>query len=507
MRKSFIKNLTYCILLVLLLTGFGFAANTLEVKCIDENGQPVEKAKVLAFALKNSKTSNKKTNKDGIGFFNKMKDDYYRVWVEAKGYKKELKEFIPLLNDNTQAKVEFVLKPGNEKDPLYFEDNLIMQRAEALYKAGNDALQQGNLEEAEARLAESIEIYPSQVIAKNDLAFVYFNTFRVEEAKACYESVINIAETFKYLEVDPNNIALYDQQIQHTLQLLENLPLQILANETDKALKSNDFETAVEKLDQLIGLQPENAGFYFEKALALNSLGKLDESETSLNKAIELNPSENAYKSLQTNLELKRKAIISNEFRSSLLEIDNLNSSGEYEEALSSLVNLEADTPDDLKGAFWWIRGRAHRGLDQKDEMIQSYEKALQNEKESKNQGIYLDELTNWLLDKNYLDELLDVYPRVAPIASTSVTDGLLAIAGRLIRSGDQTSARTAFEKILEIDPENAEACYELGMNYFYEVKDEEKAKVLLDKYIEIGKDNGRLNNAKNVIAVMASEQ
>ena len=507
MRKSFIKNLTYCILMVLLLTGFGFAANTLEVKCVDENGQPVEKVKVLALALKNNKTSNKNTDKDGIGFFNKMKDDYYRVWIEAKGYKKEFKEFIPLLNDNTQAKVEFVLQPGNEKDPLYFEDNLIIQRAEALYSAGNDFLQKGNLEEAEARLAESVEIYPSQVIANNDLAFVYFNTFRIEEAKACYESVINIAETFKYLEGDPDRIALYDQQIQHTLQLLENLPLQILAAETDKALKSDDFETAVEKLDQLIGLQPENAGFYFEKALALNSLGKLDESEISLNKAIELNPSENTYKTLQTNIELKREAIISNQFRASLLEVDELNSSGEYEKALSSLVNLEADTPDDLRGAFCWIRGRAYRGLDQKDEMIQSYEEALQNEKDSKNQGVYLDELTNWLLDKNYLDELLDVYPRVASITSTRVTDGLSAIAGRLIRTGDQASARTTFEKILEIDPENAEAYYELGMNYFYEVKDEEKARVLLDKYIEIGKDNSHLDNAKNVIAVMATQQ
>ena len=132
MKKSVIKNLIYCVIMVLLFTGIGFAANTLEVKCVDENGQAVQKAKVLAFALQNGKTSNKKTNKEGIAFFNKMKDDYYRIWVEAKGYKKELKEFIPLLND-TQSKIEFKLIAGDAKAPLYFEDNLIRERADSVF--------------------------------------------------------------------------------------------------------------------------------------------------------------------------------------------------------------------------------------------------------------------------------------------------------------------------------------------------------------------------------------
>ena len=506
MRESVIRNLTYCILIVLLLTGFGLAANTLKVKCVDENGQTVAKAKVLAFALKAGKTSNKKTDTNGVAVFNKMKDDYYRIWVEAKGYKKALKEFIPMLND-TQEKIELVLKAGNEKDPLYFEDNLIRERADTLFKAGTEAIQQRNLDEAEKRLTESIELYPTQLNANNNLAFIYFTTARADLAKECYERIINIAETFKFLEEDPNNIALYDQQIKQARELLENMPLQILAAEVDKSLEAEDFGTAVEKLDEMIAMQPDNAGAYFQKAIAMTRLNDLDGAEAAVNKAIKLNPSENAFKDLQTRIGLMQKAIITNKVRDSLLEIEKLNTSGNYEEALSSLDKMSSDTPEELKGAFWWIKGRAYRGLDQKDEMIQSYEKALRNEKDSNNQGIYLNELANWLLDKNYLDELLEVYPRIAPIASVNVANGFSAFADRLKVKGDQAGAREVFEKIIEIDPEYAEAYYELGVIYFYEVNDKVKAKVLLEKYIELGKNNDHLNSAKDFIILMGSQQ
>ena len=510
MRESFIRNLTYCILIVLLLTGFGLAANTLEVKCVDENGQTVQKAKVLSFALKAGKTSNKKTNSDGVAVFDKMKDDYYRIWVEAKGYKKELKEFIPMLND-TQKKIEFVLKAGNEKDPLYFEDNLIRERANTLFKAGTEAIQQRNLAEAEKRLTESIELYPSQLNANNNLAFIYFTTSRVDLAKECYERVINIAETFKFIEVDPNNIALYDQQIKQTRELLETMPLQILAAEVDQSMKAEDFATAVTKLDEMIAMQPDNAGAYFQKAIAMTRLNNLDGAEAAVNKAVELNPSENAFKDLKTRIGLMQKAVVTNKFRDSLLEIDKLNTSGNYEEALSSLDKINSDTtPDELKGAFWWIKGRAHRGLDQKDEMIQSYEKAVQDEKDSNNQGIYLNELTNWLLDKNYLDELLAVYPRVAPTASINVANGLSEFANRLKSKGDQNGAKSVFEKIVEISPdspESADAYYELGVICFYEPDNKEKAKTYLEKYIEIGKNNDHLNSAKDFLALMGSQQ
>ncbi len=511
MRESFIRNLTYCILIVLLLTGFGLAANTLEIKCVDENGQSVVKAKVIAVALKNNKFNSKKTGKDGIAIFKKMKDDYYRVWIEAKGFKKELREFIPLLNDNTEEKIEFVLQPGNEKDPLYFEDKLVMERADTLYKAGDEALQQNNLAEAEKRLTESIKIYPTQIGANNALAVIYFGTGRIEEAKACYERLINIAETFRYIEVDPNNIALYDKQIQQFQQILDNLPLHTLAAEVDKAMKAEDFETAVKKLDELIAMHPEKVdAFIFQKAFALNRLNKLDEAQKAIDEAIKLNPSENAYKNLQSNIEQKKRALALNESMQDLIKVDELNASGKYEEALASLAKLESATPVEMKGAFLWIKGRAHRGLDQKDEMIQSYEQALQNEKDSNKQGIYLNELINWLLDKNYLDELLAVYPRVAPAASVNVANGLFDIANRLKSKGDQDGAKSVFEKIVEIapdSPESADAYYELGVICFYEPDNKEKAKTFLEKYIEIGKNNDHLNSAKDFLALMASQK
>lgn len=505
MKKRLIRNLIYCAVLTLILTGVGLADNSLEVKCVDENGQIIQKGKVYAFALKNNDRDDEKINKQGIAFFKKLKDDYYRVWVEADDYQKKLIEFVPLFDD-TQESIEITLKPGDKDAPLYFEDNLIRQRVDTLFQAGTEALQQQNIEEAEKRLSECVELYPSHMPANNNLAFIYFNTGRIEEAKECYERVINIAQAFKYIDDNPENIAAYEQQIAQTQELLKTMPLQIIASEVDQAMNAGDFETAVEKLDEMIELQPENAAAYFQKAIALTRISRLDEAAASVNKAIELDPSQEAFQDLAKRIGDMQAAQATNKIRDSLLEIDKLNSSGDYEEALSRLQKMESDIPKELLGAYWWINGRAHRGLNQKEETISAYRKALEKETDSQNLGIYLDELQNWLMDMEYTEELLDVYPEVAPLASVDVSNGLSAIAGAFIRKGDQESARATFEKILEIDPDNAEAYYELGMNYFYEVKDEARARELLEKYIEIGEDDGHLNNAKNVIAVMESE-
>jgi hypothetical protein len=40
-------------------------------------------------------------------------------------------------------------------------------------------------------------------------------------------------------------------------------------------------------------------------------------------------------------------------------------------------------------------------------------------------------------------------------------------------------------------------------MDYFYELNDKARAKEMLEKYIELGKDENNLSNAKNVLVVM----
>ena len=173
MRRSVIRNLAYFIVAVLFLTGIAAADNILEVKCVDQNGQPIEDAEVNTLGLKTNRDDDEDTNKQGIAVFDNLRDDFYRVWVEADGYAKELKEFVELFDD-TQQSIEFVLEPGDEDAPLYFEDNLIRQRVDTLFEAGTEALQQNNLEEAERRLAECVELYPSHMPANNNLAFIYF---------------------------------------------------------------------------------------------------------------------------------------------------------------------------------------------------------------------------------------------------------------------------------------------------------------------------------------------
>jgi hypothetical protein len=42
-----------------------------------------------------------------------------------------------------------------------------------------------------------------------------------------------------------------------------------------------------------------------------------------------------------------------------------------------------------------------------------------------------------------------------------------------------------------------------LGMSYYYAKKNTEQAKQLLNKYLEIGKDQGKIDNVKNVLIVI----
>ncbi len=73
------------------------------------------------------------------------------------------------------------------------------------------------------------------------------------------------------------------------------------------------------------------------------------------------------------------------------------------------------------------------------------------------------------------------------------------------VKKNKKKLAQPLFEEALKINPQHAEAHYELGMIYFYEAehKDVPRAKEMLSKYVELGKDQGRLDNAKAVLIVI----
>ncbi len=63
--------------------------------------------------------------------------------------------------------------------------------------------------------------------------------------------------------------------------------------------------------------------------------------------------------------------------------------------------------------------------------------------------------------------------------------------------------AQVAFEKVLKLNPQNAEAYYQLGMIHYYDKKNDKRATELLTKYLEIGKQKDHLENTRSVLVVL----
>ena len=83
------------------------------------------------------------------------------------------------------------------------------------------------------------------------------------------------------------------------------------------------------------------------------------------------------------------------------------------------------------------------------------------------------------------------------------MAEGLFAKGQEFSGNAKPAFAQSAYEKALEVDPENTEADYELGMLYFYDLKDNARSREMLTRYLAKGKDAAHLSNAESVLAVM----
>jgi tetratricopeptide (TPR) repeat protein len=88
------------------------------------------------------------------------------------------------------------------------------------------------------------------------------------------------------------------------------------------------------------------------------------------------------------------------------------------------------------------------------------------------------------------------------PSSTTKPDEGLFGLGKEFLGQEKNELAVTAFNKVLVINPDYAEAYYELGVNDFYN-GGKTKAKDLLTKYIGIGKDQRHIDDAKAILAVM----
>lgn len=455
------------LLSVFLCSGLLVQAGQLEVKCVDQSGSPISGVKVRSLALGKQKGKDEKSNKQGVAQFKKLDDGYYRVYAHQKGYAPAMTEFVEVKGDQ-QKSVTLTFEPGNQDEPLYFEDRDKLAAAQQALQAGGAALQNQQFSEAETQLKAAVEDNPAEPVAHSTLATVYLQEQKWDLAETELKEAAKLLQMYQVVMGDSNPAI--GQQLENVQTQLKFVPVRKLAYEIDVATKAKDFEKALGYLGELVKLRPDDARVYYTMSYMLAQTKQIDEAVEKIDKAIELKPDEQDFQNLkkqlvtiQANQAARAKA---NEARAKVAEVQELNKDGKSQEAITRAEAVLPEVPKELQSALWAEITNAHIRLGQYPQAVDAYTNVLE----------------------------LDQKP-VAP--------GLYKLGEQFVRKGQQEPASAVFEKVLELDPNYAEAYYQLGMYYFYEKQDKAKAKELLEKYLTLGKDKDNLDNAKNVLVVM----
>ncbi|MEE8584047.1 MAG: tetratricopeptide repeat protein, partial [Acidobacteriota bacterium] len=149
---------------------------------------------------------------------------------------------------------------------------------------------------------------------------------------------------------------------------------------------------------------------------------------------------------------------------------------------------------------FWILKARAHAQQAQADEAIDSYLKAVGLKPQDS--GLK-QELADLYIAAEKYQQGIDLYSEVLKGGDKPVDQAFFDMAQGFNLQGKADLAGLLFHKVLEVNPDYAEAYYELGIYYFYEKKDRGQAKQMLDRYLEAGQDNSHKDTVRAILTVM----
>lgn len=474
-----------------------FAQSTIDVTCVDASGSAVRGAKVFLQNLQNPKTEDKKTNRQGSVTFKKLDDGVYRVWARADGMAPALRDLLWLRQSvNSQEQVQLTLEPGNPEQGLYFEDQTVLNQANQLTQDAVDLFGQNDFEGAEAKLRDALKLYPSSPVAHQNLGLALLRQEKWEDGKSELQAAADYMEIFGLL--GDTRMAQARQQV---LAAIQTIPLQRLAVEANALMSDKKYDEALVKFQDMQKLAPDNPDVYYNMALAQAHANMIPGAKQSINKALQLRPTDSAYTKLQDQILQIEKTGESLRAKEILDGLQKLYDQGEYQAVIDQAKDAQADLPEESQRYLWLLKGRAQLQTKQYADAVVSYRKAADQDAEKKAET--LNELATNLLNAEQYDQAFEVYADYFKAASKPADEGFYALGNQLSNKGKADEAGALFKRVLEINPDHPGAHYSLGMHYFYDKNDRENAKKLLERYIEIGKDEAKLNNAKSVLIVM----
>lgn len=459
-------------------------AGTLVITCVDSAGQPLKDVTLTVMSLQVQKVLEAKSDKEGRAVFKKLDSGVYRVIGRRKGYDPIAREPLTVVAEKETA-VTLHFQTGEMTKKLYFEDPALIQQANQFLQEGFQALQQQRFSEAAEKLERLLQIAPGNTEAR----FFYGVALAQQRKWDEGEKQIRLA-----VEMNPNE--------SRYREVMERLPefrkRDELHEAGQQAMQNRDFKTAIAKFSELLALQPENTDVRYNLALAYANDGQYDKAIEIIDEAIRQRPQEAEYQRLKSQiLEHKEYATIqkANEI---LAEGDQLLRDGKYQEALQKYETARQMIARE-EPSIWFAMGRCYVGLQQMDKAIAAYRKAIElNPRKPE----YHQALALLYLNEGRLADAIHAYTEAYTQLGEPVDERLFELGQRLIQENKLDMAAQVFERVLELNPNHAESYYELGVYNFYNA-DKGRARALLTKYVELGKDPKHLEDAKNILAVM----
>jgi len=534
-----------CLSLLLLALPALSAANSLEIKCQDSAGNPVVAATVQIQPLETLKwKGDKKSDAKGIALFNKLDDGAYRILARKEGFAPAFYEFAVMKGGSSQS-VTLKFEPGDTQKKLYFEDPALGQKASDLLNDAIALLRSNKLPDAEKQLKAALDINPSNALAQFYLAIAYIQQEKWDLAEATLQSISHLVGVLNSLPKpkDAAQPATYDEIGGKTNEILTQLPSMKIRSEGNKLLSERKFDLAAQKYAEVLKTQTNDPDLYYNLALAQANGRHFDEAMQSIDKAIQLKSTENAYADLKKKIADFKENEILNKAQGLLDKGDELVKANDYAGAMAKYqeaLKMVPDTKQIQRAVVLRRIASTHDKLNQSEQAVGAWQKAIDYVSNDPAYKDALDKLSafkkshpvlqpgdaeklsaleaevakfkaddyrnglaqSYMKEKKY-DEALNIYADASAAGNQPVDQVMFKLGQAQSNQDNSEVAQLAFERAIKANPQNAEAYYELGMLLYQGKKADKQATEMLTKYLEIGKDAAHIDNAKTVLVVL----
>jgi len=473
----------------------------IEVKCVDASGNPMPNVKVVIQSFNNLKMRDKRSDAQGAAEFTKVDDGVYRVFGRKDSFAPAL--FEPILLKEATENVTLKFASGADKK-FYFEDQAEAQRARAIMKEAFDAYQQNKFEEAEKLFAQALELFPSNAEGLYYYSVSCLQQMKFDQGVQLLKRTEEVSNALKSLSTAPPAAGQkpaqnpYERIYDSVEQLLKKIP----EIKGENALKQRKYDDAIADFSEAVKNNPNSAEDYANLAIALGNAKRYDEALPPIEKAIQMKPEEKGYVTLRDDIVSRKQNAEIDKAQALLNEGKTLLQSGDAAGSLKKFEEAKALVPQDKQSPLWLQIARAQAKLNQPDVAVASFKKSIELAPEDK-ASEFRRAFAQYYLDANKYEEAVNVLADIKEAGSKSPEQVLVDLAATS-RDREPKLAEAALERVIKINPANADAYFDLGQMYYADGKEKDsRAKELLTKFVGIGKDSAKIETANNMLVMI----